>query len=131
MPPPLEKGPIIEPFCGSAGYSLRYGADREVLLNDIGPAGELWTYILSATAEELRGLPDDDLELGQDIRQLSIPNGAKLLIAMNQTTGRFDGSDASWKISRWGSPRLRVMSRKRDDSAFWGPSFSRENHQTA
>jgi hypothetical protein len=122
MPPPLGKGPIIEPFCGGAGYSLRYGAGREVWLNDVGPVGELWEYILSATAEELRGLPDDELDVGQDIRQLNIPQGAKLLVAMCQTTGRFDGSDASWKISKWGSTRLRKLHRKhkRDKGAFWG-----------
>jgi hypothetical protein len=108
MPPPLEKGPIIEPFCGSAGYSLRYGADREVLLNDIGPAGELWTYILSATAEELRSLPIDELELGQDLRELDIPWGAKLLILHLGTSFlRKYTEDGCWRVAKYGTPALR------------------------
>lgn len=64
---------IVEPFAGSAGYSLRH-PDREVLLCDVDPiiAG-LWRYLIHATKREILAIPDvppdgcvDDLGLCQE-----------------------------------------------------------------
>lgn len=48
---------VIEPFAGSAGYSLRY-PDRDVLLLDKNPiVANLWRYLISVSESEIRSLP--------------------------------------------------------------------------
>lgn len=49
---------IVEPFAGSAGYSLRY-PDRDVVLVERDPVvASVWRYLLAATPEQVRALPD-------------------------------------------------------------------------
>ena len=59
---------IIEPFAGSAGYSLLY-PDRDVLLFDADPIiCGVWDYLIHAPESEVLALPD--LEQGQSIAEL-------------------------------------------------------------
>lgn len=69
---------IVEPFAGSAGYSINhYG--REVRLFDLDPViVETWRYLLSSTPEDIAALPD--LEPGQTTDDLDLPLGARYLI---------------------------------------------------
>lgn len=68
---------IVEPFAGSAGYSLRY-PDRRVLLCDLDPyIVGVWEYLLRASEAEVLALPDlgpeqtiDDLPICQEARWL-------------------------------------------------------------
>lgn len=76
-PPPLHDQ-IVEPFAGSAGYSLNY-ADHQVTLRDLDPViTATWGYLVSATADEIHALPD--LEAGQSVGDLDISVGAQHLI---------------------------------------------------
>ncbi len=57
---------IIEPFAGSAKYSLEYW-EREVLLMDVDPIiCSIWNYLKSASSVDILSLPD-------------IPNATKLV----------------------------------------------------
>lgn len=48
---------IIEPFAGSAGYSVRH-ANREVILCDRDPIiAALWAWLIRAPSSEIRDLP--------------------------------------------------------------------------
>lgn len=48
---------IVEPFAGSAGYSLRY-ANKNVLLSDANShIVEVWDYLINVKASEIRALP--------------------------------------------------------------------------
>ena len=68
---------IVEPFAGSAGYSLRY-ADRAVVLCEKDPVvASVWRYLLRVSEQEVLALPDvpndgtvDDLPLPQEARWL-------------------------------------------------------------
>jgi site-specific DNA-adenine methylase len=66
---------IVEPFAGSAGYSLRY-ADRRVLLNDKDEIiCGVWDYLIHAPSQEILALPEyvshvDDLHVSQEARWL-------------------------------------------------------------
>ena len=68
---------LVEPFCGSAGYSLRY-PDREVILCDIDPViVGVWQYLLRVSPAEVLALPDvpldgcvDDLKVCPEARWL-------------------------------------------------------------
>lgn len=69
---------IVEPFAGSAGYSLNY-ADRQVLLRDVDPViVGTWQYLLNATTDQINALPD--LQPGQTVDDVDVPEAARWLI---------------------------------------------------
>lgn len=75
-PEPLFKT-IIEPFAGSAGYSLRY-PQRKIVLYEADPVlAGIWSYLIKATASEILSLPllppdgtIDDLKVVPEARWL-------------------------------------------------------------
>lgn len=75
--PPPKHDTIIEPFAGSAGYSLRY-ANKRVILYEIDPVlVAVWRYLIEVKSSEILGLPDlpsdgtiDDLGVCQEARWL-------------------------------------------------------------
>ena len=105
---PPNREIIIEPFAGSAGYSHRYGAGKEVRLYDIDPGTvEIWQWLLSSTPEDVLALPVD---FGlQDVRTLDIPRPAMLLIQRwltvqgTSSNYRFPPSALKWMIRNPGS----------------------------
>lgn len=77
-PAPDVSARIMEPFGGSAGYSLRH-PDRDVWINDPDPnIWRTWQYLQRATAAEILALPD--LEPDQTVDDLDIHPAARLLI---------------------------------------------------
>ena len=68
---------IVEPFAGSAGYSMRY-PDRNVVLVERDPKiAATWRFLLQATERDVLALPDlahrqsvDDLSVCQEARWL-------------------------------------------------------------
>ena len=55
--PPPKHDKIIEPFAGSARYSLRFW-QKDVLLVDKYPVIiEVWNYLINATEKDITGLP--------------------------------------------------------------------------
>ena len=76
--PAPEHETIIEPFAGSAGYSLRY-PDRRVILVDRDPVVVgTWRYLLRASEAEILALPD--LAPGQSVDDFPICQEARWLI---------------------------------------------------
>jgi site-specific DNA-adenine methylase len=68
-PPPKHKK-IIEPFAGSARYSLRY-FDRDILLIDKYPIIiEIWHYLQNATPLDILGLPK--IQKGEKVSDYSL-----------------------------------------------------------
>ena len=67
-PKPLYET-IIEPFAGSASYSLLHHRDRKVILCDLNEdVASIWAYLINASPEEIMSLPDqltDDLTPAQ------------------------------------------------------------------
>lgn len=76
--PAPEHNTIVEPFAGAAGYSCHY-PDRQIILIDQNPIiCGIWRYLISASASEIRALPDipangtvDDLNVCQEIKWLA------------------------------------------------------------
>lgn len=68
---------IIEPFAGSAGYSVRHHT-HQIVLCDLDPViAGVWRYLIAATADEIQSLPDvplngstDDLDVCVEARNL-------------------------------------------------------------
>ena len=99
---------IVEPFAGSAGYSLRY-PEKEVVLIEKDPViAETWRYLIKSTASEILSLPDIGNE--QSVDDLDIPKGAKFLIGWWCNKG---AATPCKKPSSWMRSGLRPNS-------FWG-----------
>lgn len=71
-------GAVIEPFAGSAGYSVYWGV-RQARLYDIDPIiVGLWQYLIRVRPGEIMRLPD--LDVGQSVDDFTLPQEAKWLI---------------------------------------------------
>lgn len=69
---------IVEPFAGSAGYSLLHH-DRAVVLNDLDPTiAALWRWLIGVSEDDVYALPD--LPRGTTVDDLDVPQEAKHLI---------------------------------------------------
>lgn len=68
---------VVEPFAGSACYSLRH-YERDVVLYDVDPViAGVWRYLIAVSPSEVMALPDvgpgetvDDFDLPQEARWL-------------------------------------------------------------
>lgn len=89
---------IIEPFAGSAGYSLRY-PERQVILIEKDPiVAAIWRWLISANPDQIASLPEpkqgeslDDYDLSQEARWL-------MGFWVNQT-----GSRPNTKVTKFGA----------------------------
>lgn len=99
---------IIEPFAGSAGYSVRY-ANRKIILIDKDPyiAGT-WRYLISASMSDILALPD--LEEDQTVDDLDICQEARWLIGW-------------WLNSGSSQPKKRVSAWMRNQESRGGPGW--------
>jgi len=75
---PPEYSTIVEPFAGSAGYSVRHASNNVVLVERDPLIAETWRYLLAVSEAEILSLPDIDLEGSVD--DLRISPAARLLI---------------------------------------------------
>lgn len=100
---------IIEPFCGSAGYSIRYSF-LKVKLFDLNPRiVGVWQYLISVKEKEIRALP----EIFDDARHLSVPEEARWLIGFWCNKGTAEPRN---KPSTWMKSGVRPNSQ-------WGPAI--------
>lgn len=76
-PEPLYET-IIEPFAGSAGYSLRYPHKKVVLVEKDPVVSATWRYLIGVSEREILELPDIDPEGSVD--DLPVCEEAKYLI---------------------------------------------------
>ena len=119
--PAPEQKAIIEPFAGSAGYSLRY-PERDVMLIDLDEkVAGTWDYIINADESEVRNLPLYD-GTWATVDDLSVPQEAKWLIGWWLGKGRAHPgkSPSAWvrsgakPSSTWGEAiRERIASQQR------------------
>ena len=99
---------IVEPFAGSAGFSLRY-ADRRVVLCEIDPViASVWRYLIGVSPQEIRSIPD--VPLGGSVDDLPVPQEARWLVGFWVNRGV---SRPRNKPSRWMREGIRPGS-------FWG-----------
>jgi hypothetical protein len=106
--PPPKHSSVVEPFAGSAGYSIRYPA-RRVILCEIDPIlAQIWTYLIGVRAAEILAIPD--ITIGGTIDDLKVCQEAKWLVGL-------------WLNRGVSNPRLRPSKWMRDGirpGSFWG-----------
>jgi hypothetical protein len=101
-PSPRPGDIVVEPFAGSACYSLFHKVKRAVLVELNADICALWRWLIRAEVRDVLALPVD-IEIGSDIRDLDLSLGAKLLIRQWQRVGPMSG----WTVSKWnGQPGL-------------------------
>lgn len=98
--PVPEYDNIVEPFAGSAGYSLRH-CEKQVLLCESDPhLYDLWAWLIGLATEAcIREIPLG-LPVGTDIRTLGLSAGQQLLLKSWQRTNNVGNC---WTISPWGN----------------------------
>lgn len=87
---------IVEPFAGSAGYSLRY-PDRQIILCEADPVvAGVWKFLIKAKASEILAIPD--LKPDETVDSLDIRDEAKWLVGfwLNRGVARPRKSPSKW-----------------------------------
>lgn len=83
-PPPKYKK-IIEPFAGSARYSLKYWQNDILLIDKYQVIVDIWNYLKIATENDILKLPV--LKKGDDIRKFSLSKEEMLLLGFSCQAG--------------------------------------------
>ena len=94
---------IIEPFAGSAAYSVRHHRRKVILIDKDPVVVGLWSYLLRSSPRDLLALPD--LAVGQHVNELRICQEARWLI------GRwidFGAKAPAGKRTPWGSDESKM-----------------------
>lgn len=89
---------IIEPFAGSAGYSVRYEPEMAIL-NDVDPViYGIWEWLIESNSSTILDLPLLDLASGPSTMDLDIPQPARDLIGfwINKGTERPFRTPSKW-----------------------------------
>lgn len=107
--PPPSYPTIVEPFAGSAGYSVRY-ANRKVILCDLDPViAGLWEYLIQVSPEEILAIPDVPLDGSVDDLNLTEPQASLVGFWVNNGASRPCKRPSKWM--RGGTHA----------GSFWGP----------
>lgn len=116
---------IIEPFAGSAGYSLHY-ADLNIRLFDTNPRiVGVWDFLIHASRVDILALPD--IRAGQATHDFDICQEARWLIGwwLTPSTGRPGIKPCSWMIAGarpngyWGSSTRERLANQVDKIRHW------------
>lgn len=111
-PKPLHDT-IVEPFAGSAGYSVRY-SHLNVILCDADPIiASIWQYLTRVSSAEILALPD--IPDGADVNDIGVIQEAAWLIGFWLNAG---SAQPRKTPSKW-------MRDNRNGSAFWGERVRR------
>lgn len=99
---------IVEPFAGSAGYSLRY-FNRSVILYEIDPVlCGVWDFLINVSPEEILAIPD--VAMDGTVDDLDIPQEARWLVGFWMNRGT---ANPRKRPSKWMREGIRPGS-------FWG-----------
>lgn len=104
---------VIEPFAGSAAYSLYHEPKRVILVEKNPVIAGIWKYLITATEEEILALPLDF----ESVNDLDIPLPAKHLIGFWIGKGK---TTPGITKSKWG--RQYALS---PDCKVWGDAVRR------
>jgi 16S rRNA G966 N2-methylase RsmD len=100
---------IIEPFAGSAAYALYHSMEYEyqvTLIDKNKDVAEVWQFLLNASKKDILSLPD--VQIGEDIRKLSLSSAERKLIGFHINPGSTGPRNIVMKASRWGAGKKYI-----------------------
>jgi hypothetical protein len=77
--PEPDRGSVVEPFAGAAGYACFYGVSQAVLVDRDPIIAGLWRYLIDASSSDIMALPEMP-EVGDSVDHYAICQEAKWLI---------------------------------------------------
>lgn len=103
---------IIEPFAGSARYSLKYW-EHDVILWEIDPKiYSIWKYLQRATSQEILDLPDVEnatrLETIDGFSQLSDPEKWLIGFCCNGGSAQPKNVSGHHNFNSWNKDKIRI-----------------------
>lgn len=106
---------IVEPFAGSAGYSVRHAEHNVILIERDPVIAELWRYLIAAQPDEIAALPL--LRANDHVDQFGLAPGARSLIGFYLQKGAAapGRSPGSW-MRKAGEARFH-------QAQYWGPGL--------
>lgn len=87
---------VVEPFAGAAGYSVRWGVRRAILLDRDPNIVGTWQYLIGVSGDEVRNLPL--IRVGETVDDLDVIPEARMLIGWwcNKASTRPSKSLSAW-----------------------------------
>ena len=123
-PAPLTET-IVEPFAGSATYSLLY-PHKQVWINDLNPrVASVWRYLVSASKDEILSIPlvktqEETLSLPEEQRNLvGFWWGKALVEPAARPTGWATEGNARYEVQYWGEKRRQRIADQVDSIRHW------------
>ena len=104
-PPPKHKR-IIEPFAGSARYSLKYWQNDVLLVDKYPVIVGIWNYLIQATKADIMALPD--LKTGDNVDSFNISQEEKWLIGFCINGGSAQPKKTAKDYNTWGEAKIRI-----------------------
>jgi len=104
-PPPKHKK-IIEPFAGSARYSLKYWQNDVTLIDKYPVIVAIWNYLINATKKDILDLPD--LKEGDKVDNYNISDVEKWLIGFCINGGSAQPKKTAKSYNTWGEAKNRI-----------------------
>lgn len=101
---------IVEPFAGSACYSLRWGCPNVRLYDVSDDICDLWDFLINCSERDVLSIPEKFDHMDE---VFSLPRGPQLLVRHWIGKGRAEPSNA---ISPW-----YMKHRLEDNCRVWGP----------
>lgn len=123
-PAPAHKT-IVEPFAGSAGYSVRY-PDHKIILGEKDPViCGVWDYLIHVSPGEILAIPD--VAEGQTVSDLPISQEARWLVGfwLNRGASRPRTGPSAWMRdgirpgSFWGERVRQTIASQVDRIRHW------------
>lgn len=102
---------VIEPFAGSAAYSVRWEARDVILIDKSEDICILWDFLIHASEREIADLPDS-LENNEEL--IHLPDGPRQLLGFWVSKGR---AEKSRTLSPW-----YFQYRNAKACRVWGPA---------
>jgi len=105
--PPPKFSKIIEPFAGSARYSLKYWQNDVLLLDKYPVIISIWNYLIKATKADILKLPD--VKVGEKIDNFSyLSREEKWLIGFCINSGSAQPKKTAKDFNSWPESKITI-----------------------
>lgn len=106
--PPPKHDRIIEPFAGSARYSLMYWQKEVLLVDKFDTIVNMWKYLQSASKKDILDLPDMDNRESDNLNNFNLSEDEKNLIGFCIGRGSPHPRNKPGKYNSWKEDKKRI-----------------------